>query len=143
VRERPFGVADSPQAVVTDTHPLVFHAAGGRGLSPRAREYFQRCEEREVILYVPAAVIWECSLLARGLKVSFGRSIRSFFDDLFSNPAYHPLDLTLDQLYVADQRQPNRDPFDGLICAAAAALDLPLLTRDADITSSGIVKTLW
>lgn len=141
--ERPFGVAESPEALVTDTHPLIFHAAGGRGLSSRARAYFQRCEAREAILYVPSAVIWECSLLARGLKIGFGRPVRAFFGDLFSNPAYQPLDITPAQLYVADERRPNRDPFDGLICAAAAELDLPLLTRDADITSSRIVKTIW
>ena len=29
------------------------------------RQVIERCERRDAILYVPAAVMWECSLLAR------------------------------------------------------------------------------
>ena len=130
-------------AAVTDTHPLLFHAAGNRRLGRRAAAHFQACEQREAITYVPAAVIWECSLLARIGRVSLGRSVERFFEDLFSNPAYQPLNLTPEQVYLADQGRPNDDPFDALIFAAARKLDLPLLTRDADMTSSRLVEALW
>jgi hypothetical protein len=53
--------------------------------------------------------------------------------DLFNNPAYHPLDLTLEQVYLADELRFTRDPFDALIVAATRTLALPLLIRDADI----------
>lgn len=130
-------------AAVTDTHALLFHAAGGRKLGKRAAAHFEACERREAIIYVPAAVVWECSLLARAARVSLRRSVRGFFDDLFSNPAYQPYDLTAEQVFAADEARPNRDPFDGLICAAAADLELPLITRDTDIRSSGIVRVIW
>jgi PIN domain nuclease of toxin-antitoxin system len=68
---------------------------------------------------------------------------RAFFEDLFTNPAYHPLDLTSEQIFVADDLRIGRDPFDMLICAAARTLDLPLLTRDGDIRKSGAVKVIW
>ena len=132
-----------PDAVVTDTHALVFHAAGGRGLSVRAAGLFDRCERREAIIYVPAAVIWECGLLARVSRINLRRSVRVFFDDLFSNPAYQPLDLTPEQIFVADDLRFTRDPFDALICAAAQTMNLPLLTRDAQIRASGVVKVVW
>ncbi len=77
-----------PVRAVTDTHPLVFHAAGGGRLGPRAAALFERCERREATLYVPAAVIWECALIARVGRINLRRSLRAFFDDLFSNPAY-------------------------------------------------------
>jgi PIN domain nuclease of toxin-antitoxin system len=128
---------------VTDTHALIFHAAGGRGLSARAAAYFARCERGDAILYVPAAVVWECSLLARVSRINLRRSVRAFFDDLFSNPAYQPLDLTAEQVFVADELRFTRDPFDALICAAARSLDLPLLTRDAEIRGAGVVSVLW
>jgi len=57
-------VVDLP-AAVTDTHPLIYHALGGRALGPRAAAFFERCERQQAVLYVPAAVIWECTLLAR------------------------------------------------------------------------------
>jgi PIN domain nuclease of toxin-antitoxin system len=132
-----------PEAAVTDTHALVFHAAGGGHLGPRARPFYDRCEQREALLYVPAAVIWECSLLARAGRINLRRTVRLFFGDLFSNPVYQPLDLTPEQIFLADEMRFNRDPFDALICAAARTMDLPLITRDADIRASGAVKVLW
>jgi len=130
-------------AAVTDTHPLLFHAAGGGRLGRKAAAHFDACEQRDALIYVPAAVIWEVSLLARAARVSLRRSVRGFFDDLFSNPAYQPYDLTAAQVFTADEARPNRDPFDGLICAAAADLGLSLITRDGDIRGSGLVRVIW
>jgi PIN domain nuclease of toxin-antitoxin system len=132
-----------PQAAVTDTHALVFHAAGGGKLGPRAAAFFDRCEQREAILYVPAAVIWECSLLARVSRINLRRTVRVFFEDLFSNPAYQPFDMTPEQVFVADELGFTRDPFDALICAAARAAGLPLITPDTGIRGSGAVKVIW
>jgi PIN domain nuclease of toxin-antitoxin system len=130
-------------AVVTDTHPLVFHAAGGGNLGTKAKAQFAAAEAGDSIIYVPAAVIWEVSLLARIVRINLRRSLRTFFDDLFSNPAYQPHDLTAAQIFDADERRFTRDPFDGLVVAAARDLALPLITRDGVIRDSGQVKTIW
>lgn len=130
-------------AVVADTHALVFHAAGGKHLGKRAAAVFAAAERRTSIIYIPAAAIWECAILARIGRVDLHRSTREFFADLFSNPAYQPVDLTPDQIYLADEMRPNADPFDALICAAARDLDLPLLTRDRDISDCGWVRVVW
>ena len=110
-----------PQAAVTDTHALVFHAAGGGTLGPGAAAFFDRCERRNAILYVPTVVMWECSLLARVSRINLRRTVRAFFDDLFSNPAYQPLDVTPETVFLADGLRFTRDPFDALICASAKA----------------------
>ena len=133
----------NPNAAVTDTHPLILHAAGSGKLGNQASRLFERCERREAILYVPAAVIWECSLLARVARINLRRSVRAFFDDLFSNPAYQPLDLTPDQIFTADELRFTRDPFDGLIVAAAQSAGLPLVTRDGAIRESHTVAVIW
>jgi PIN domain nuclease of toxin-antitoxin system len=130
-------------AAVTDTHALLFHAAGSGKLGPRASSFFDRCERREAILYVPTVVMWECSLLARVSRINLRRTVRAFFDDLFSNPSYQPLDITSEHMFRADEMRFTRDPFDALICAAAQAMELPLITRDAQIRGSGTVKVLW
>ena len=123
-----------PASAVVDTHPLSFHAAGGGRLGSRAAAVFDRCERREALLCVPAAVIWECGLLARGGRVGLRRSLGAFFDDLFSNPALQPLDLTPGQIFLADGLRFTRDPFDALIVAAA---------RDAAIREAGTVRVVW
>ena len=132
-----------PDAAVSDTHSLVFHAAGGGKLGPRAASFFARCERREAILYVPVVVMWECGLLARVSRINLRRSLRAFFDDLFSNPAYQPLDVTPEQVFAADALTFTRDPFDALICASAQTMAMPLITRDAEIRASGAVKVIW
>jgi PIN domain nuclease of toxin-antitoxin system len=130
-------------AAVSDTHALIFHAAGGSKLGAKARAYFDACERQQAILYVPAVVMWECSLLARAVRINLHRPLRSFFEDLFSNPAYQPLDLTPAQVLLADELRFTRDPFDALIVAVARDLHVPLVTRDAQIRQSGAVKILW
>ena len=131
------------RAFVTDTHPLLLHAARSRALGRRAAACFAACERREAIVYVPMAVLWEASLLVRVGRVRLGRPLRDFAADLFSNPAYQPCDIDLEQVCLADEARPNDDPFDALICAAARALDLPLLTRDQDIAAWALVRSLW
>lgn len=135
-------MADS-RAAVTDTHPLVFRAAGGAKLGRRAAQHFSACERREAITYVPVVVLWELSLLVRVGKVRLAVTFSSFCDSLFSNPAFQPLELDVEQVRFAQATVPNEDPFDALICAAAACKGLPLLTRDADITDSRIVPVIW
>ncbi len=130
-------------AAVTDTHPLIYYSGGGRGLSPRAASFFERCERQEAVLYIPAVVVWECTFLARKARVNLRRTPRAFFDDLFTNPAFYPFDLTPEQIFIADEAPIGRDPFDSLICAAARSLDLPLITRDGNIQDSGAVQVLW
>jgi PIN domain nuclease of toxin-antitoxin system len=130
-------------AAVADTHALLFHAAGGRGLGPKATSMFERCERQQAIVYVPAIVMWEVSLLARVSRVNLRRTVRGFFDDLFSNPSYQPLDMASEQIFIGDELRFSRDPFDLLICAAALTLDVPLITRDADIRRAGVVRVIW
>jgi PIN domain nuclease of toxin-antitoxin system len=130
-------------AAVTDTHALVYHAAGSARLGRRAAAHFDRAEERRALVYVPAAVMWEVALLARRARISLRRAPRDFFADLFTNPAYQPYDLTAAQIFDADDLRINRDPFDALICAAARDLGLPLLTRDEEIGASGACRVIW
>lgn len=130
-------------AAVTDTHALVFHAAGGGKLGPKARVLFAAAERRDAIIYIPAAVIWEVGLLARAVRINLRRPVRQFFADLFSNPAYQPHALDAAQVFDADELRFTRDPFDGLIVAAARDLNLPLITRDTTVRESGSVRAIW
>ena len=131
------------RAAVTDTHALLFHAAGGRTLGPKAAAHFQKAEAGAALVYVPMAVLLEVTFLFRagrgGLKVPPAQ----FFSTLFMNPCYQPVDLTPEQVFLAEELRINRDPYDALIVAAARILGLPLMTRDTDIAASRAVKVIW
>ncbi len=68
---------------------------------------------------------------------------RDFFDDLFSNPSFHPPPVTTAHVLDADELRFTHDLFNGLVCAAARDLDRPLVTHDMDITASGAVRVIW
>jgi PIN domain nuclease of toxin-antitoxin system len=104
---------------------------------------FAAAEAREAVVYVPMAVVWEVTLLARRVKVNLHRPARAFFEDLFSNPAYQAHHLNQAQIFDASDLRALNDPFDALICAAARDLELPLMTADATIASSKLVTTIW
>ena len=132
-----------PQAAVTDTHALIFHAAGSTYLGARARRLFERADSREGLIYVPAVVVWELTILADRGRVNLRRSVRELVDTLFSNPSYqlHPLDVS--QVLAAGELTSLRDPFDALTSAAALDLGLPLISRDSSIVESRSVRTVW
>jgi predicted nucleic acid-binding protein len=121
----------------------VYYAFGGQKLGQRAAALFDACERRDATIYVPAAVMIEFGFVIGGRRMKSATPLRDFFEDLFANPAFQPFDLTPEQVFMADEARPNNDPFDGLICAAARRLDLPLITRDADIEEWGGVKVVW
>ena len=130
-------------AAVCDTHALLLHAGRDRRLGSRAAALFAACEARNAIVYVPVAVLWEIGLLAREGRIDLGRPLAGFAEDLFSNPAYHPLELSVEQVLLAAEQRPETDPFDALIVAAARLLDLPLVTGERKIADAALVKTLW
>ena len=130
-------------AAVTDTHALLFHAAGSRRLGAAARALFAAAEARPGVVYIPVAVVWEVTVLARAGRVNLQRPVREFFGDLFSNPSYQAHALETSQVFDAAELTALRDPFDALICAAAIDLSLPLITRDTTIVGAGRVKTVW
>lgn len=130
-------------AAVTDTHALLFHAGGGRALGAKAAAHFRAADQGDAIIYVPMAVLIEVTFLARVGRGRLRVPVDTFVNTLFANSSYQPLDLTLEQLLVANELRINRDPYDALIVAAAAVLGLPLITRDAAIVDSKAVKVLW
>ena len=136
-------MARLPDAAVCDTHALVYYAFGGQRLGKRAAAFFDACEARQAVVYVPAVVIVEFEFVLARRLARASMPLRDFFDGLFANPAFQPFDLTPEQVYLASEDRPNNDPFDGLICAAARRLDVPLITRDAAITEWGKVRVVW
>lgn len=131
-------------AGVTDFNALLFHTAGRTGrLGRKAAAHFDACEKLQALVYVPAVVVWEISLLSRRRRISVKGGVRDYFESLFSNPAYQPFDLNPEQVYLADEIRVGNDPFDNLICAAAINLGLPLITADATLASSEAVPILW
>jgi PIN domain nuclease of toxin-antitoxin system len=128
---------------VTDTHALIYYVEKKRArLGKDARRIFEHADERETLIYVPTAVLWEISRrLAEGalvFPVNFDQWCRALDKaDGFSIAALEWQDVS------EARRFPFKDPFDCLIAGTAAHLGVPLITKDAEIRDSGLVETIW
>ncbi len=129
---------------VTDTHPLLWYAGAARGqLSREALRIFRRCETGGDVVHVPAAVVWETAYLAHAGRIRIPGRFEVWWEEQFSREALVFLPLDLRQVFEARSALNLGDFFDELIVGAARAQRLPLLTRDARIAESRLVKAHW
>ena len=128
---------------VTDTHPLVWFAAGKSGrLSKKALRAFSSAARGESLIYVPPFVLWEVAILLKIGRVALQEDFGDWADHLMAQQGFALADFTVPVATVA-YRYPLVDPFDAVITATAQILDLPLITKDSEITNSGLVEVYW
>ena len=129
---------------VTDTHPLLWYSTETyRKLSPKALRVFQKASRGEVLIWIPAMVVWEAGLLEKIRRIQFRPSFAKWIDALATQPGFAFAPLELDIITTALEVRPNTDLFDTGIVATARYKDLPLITRDDSIVKSGDVAILW
>jgi PIN domain nuclease of toxin-antitoxin system len=126
---------------VTDTHPLVWYLEAGPRLSQAARSAFERTDAQIVI---PTMVLAEIRFLhARG-RITIG--LPAVLAHAAANPrcVIYPLN----QL-VVERFPPSLDIHDSIIVGTAVVYrdelgeQVALITRDAEITASGLVDVVW
>ena len=128
---------------VTDTHPLVYYSTGEhRKLSAKALAAFEAARQGAAFVWVPAAVLWEFSILLKLERIRLREPFAVWSERLAAQRGFGLAVLDLPVLHHLHDC-PLKDPFDSAIAATAKALDLPLITRDERITSSGFVAICW
>jgi PIN domain nuclease of toxin-antitoxin system len=129
---------------VTDTHSLIYYVTGHNSkLSRRALRAFQQAERGEAYIYVPAVVLWEISRLEKEGEIRLNEPYEDWAGALLAHPGFEC--VPLDEEIIAEARHYgfNRDVFDAAIVATARVKEVPLITRDQDITDSKIVDIWW
>jgi PIN domain nuclease of toxin-antitoxin system len=129
---------------VTDTHTLLWYAnRQSQKLGVRARAHFERTEKREAAIFVPTFVLAEIGELVHLGKIRLPQPFEQWLDDLLGTTVYIPADLTSDVVRCAQTLFAIPERGDRLIAATALSLDLPLMTRDAEIANCAQVSRLW
>jgi PIN domain nuclease of toxin-antitoxin system len=128
---------------VSDTHSLIYHAQlKGARLGRKARRLFLDAEDGKTLIYVPSVVLWV--VWARVKEGDFTLPMR--FDHwcrgLDAGPGFAIASLGW-QVIDESRRFPFKDPFDCLIAGTAAHLGMPLITKDGEISDSGLIETIW
>ena len=128
---------------VTDTNALIYFSTNRSHLSKRALAAFENAEQNQALIYIPAATLWEVSNLDKAGHIKLRLPFQNWLDELLAKAGFAiaPLDAEI----IAESRNYtfNDDIFDAVIVATAKLKDLPLITRDMAITSSGLVEICW
>ena len=129
---------------VTDTHALIHHVTDRRRrLGRRARDIFDRADRGLDTIVVPFTVLEEVLLLSEVGKIHIPLPFREF---VISLDKAENVDLGVNDTAVlleAATFTTIRDPYDRMIIAQARVAGLPLITGDAKIHDSGLVRTVW
>ncbi len=129
---------------VTDTHPLVWYTTGHLAkLSKKAARIFEDVIAGRALVYVPAPVLWEIVLLAKRQRIRIHEEFGPWAEMLLGQPGFEFAPLDLQVIALAGTFGFTRDPFDSAIVATAKLRDLPLITRDEEITAAGVVEIAW
>jgi PIN domain nuclease of toxin-antitoxin system len=129
---------------VTDTHALIFYVTNiNTKLSRRARRVFEQAERGEAYIYISAVTLWEISRLEQAGVIRLDETYEDWADALLAHPCFEC--VPLDEKVIAEAREYvfNRDVFDAAIVATARLKDVPLITRDEEITAAGVVDIWW
>jgi len=129
---------------VTDTHPLLWYAGGHHAkLSKKVLRIFNEAMRDQALIYVPAVVLWEVALLDKGRRIQLREPFDQWASALLSRRGFDLAPLDLPVVVEAVTLSFNDDPFDAAIVATARVNDLPLITKDVEITDAQMVEVAW
>jgi PIN domain nuclease of toxin-antitoxin system len=125
--------------VVADTHALIWWVSRSEMLSGRARSVLDQGPVGFTVI-----TCMEIAFLVRRKRIDLSMDVNDWLEQLQALPNVLLLPMTL-EVAVAAANLPDtvRDPSDRLIVAQAILQGLPLVTKDRQITASGLVPTIW
>ena len=129
---------------VADTHALHWHLVNHEKLSPVARQIFREADAGLHQIFVPAIVLIEMIYLADKKKLpgSLVDNLLSILATTGGSYTMAPLDEKTAQAMRSVPRAAVPDMPDRIIVATAIQFGLLLISRDAKIQSSGVVKVI-
>lgn len=117
----------SVDAVLVDTHVLLWWQAGGDRLSSTAARRIERAD----VVYLSPISCWEIAMLVTQGRVALDRPVSAWINDLLATSTADIAELTPDIAVTAGEHQAfHGDPADRIIFATAAARQVPLITKD-------------
>jgi PIN domain nuclease of toxin-antitoxin system len=129
---------------VTDTHALIWAIGDNRKrLGKRAKRLFEQADEHKCAIYIPTFALVELGEACRKGHVTLSLPFQEWTRLAFASGKYHEAPLTAEVVCVAQGLYEIPERGDRLIAATAAALDLPLITRDPEIAQTAGVECIW
>jgi len=126
--------------VLLDTHAVLWAAEGDKRLGSSAADLLKNLKAGDPV--ISDITLLEIAMLVKKSRIHLMVSTMEYLRGIQRN--YPPLTITAEIAAIAmDLNLPQADPFDRIIVASARHHGLPLLSRDQNITDSGLVKVVW
>lgn len=123
-----------------DTHAVIWAAEGDARLGTSAAELLRTLKTGEAV--ISDITLLEIAMLAKNGRIRLSVSAGEYLRGIQRN--YPPLMIASEIAALAmDLELPHSDPFDRIIVASARHHELPLLTRNRNISASGLVRVVW
>ncbi len=131
-------------AIAVDTHAIVWYLSLDPRLSPRAAEALDRATFLGDAIHVPSICLVELTYLIEKGRVPAAARQRlvNAIDDPLTPCRLAPLDRGVADALENVSRSEVPDLPDRIVSAAAAALGVPLVSRDGKLRASQI-QTIW
>jgi PIN domain nuclease of toxin-antitoxin system len=129
------------KAYILDTHAFVWWVSKPARLGKEARSVLGGVDAGRARAWIPSIVGVELTLLGEAGRLKLG--VAELEAATKRNDEVRILVHDLAQASEFAFLRSLTDPFDRMVVAAARATDLPLITADATIASSGLVDVVW
>ena len=126
---------------VSDTHALFWYLINSPLLGAGANTAFDEADNGQALIYVPAIVLAELYFLNE--KKQQPLDFAAKYSQLETSAQFVLLPFFPATMLDFDNCQGVEEMHDRMIVADARRLNAALITRDREITASGLVKTIW
>ena len=126
---------------VTDTHALFWYLINSRLLGAGAGGAFDEADNGQALIYIPAIVVAELYFLneKKQRPIDFGAK----YQRLEQSRQFVLLPFFPATILDFDTCKSVIEMHDRMIVADARRLNATLITRDHEITASGLVQIIW
>lgn len=124
------------QALLLDTHVLVWLMAGDTRLAPTARQLIDQAAAQQQV-WISAITPWEIAMLVAKRRLTLDRDVMAWVDAALAQPGLRLAALE-PAISVASTRLPEAlhgDPADRIIVATARHLGAALMTADETLVA--------
>ncbi len=129
---------------ITDTHSLLWFTLNKHSaLSLKSLNVFESAVKGESFIYIPIIVLWEVAILEHKQRIKLNQGFSNWTSQILGSNAFGIAPLEPEIIQLGTGYNFNNDPFDEMITAFAAFMELPLITKDNAITDSGLVEIYW
>ncbi|HQU84361.1 MAG TPA: PIN domain-containing protein [Pyrinomonadaceae bacterium] len=126
---------------VIDTHTLFWYLTNSPLLGKNAAVALDEADNGVALIHIPSIVFSELYFLNAKQKQIIDFQIT--FQQIKQSVQFISVPFEADDVLEFDKNSAVNEMHDRMIVGVARRLNIPLLTKDVNITSSGIVQTIW